>query len=372
MSIFLAQDKGRTAEIEDILKIVASVDGRRPNTLNLLLPCRSADVSVRLLDNQQWNRIPDTVAHTVKTESGAVLKVAEEKCFPLELRSLGVIVSKWTKHNAVQTPRIDFDLAVQLTQIFGRGYGSRKSSLSLAMNVYLGARYSSRPRETPFEDKNDIPYHCFFNSSFKFPVARSAIEKEVQSLKHIVLCLASRMHAPLMSATADICNRGILTGAMVGRGGQLPVLGFCCSSHVDGVDKITPDAKTFNENSNTSAPYNHLLQRFKTNPYLKEFLAKLGIICPTTCCYRLLWKNNTPIGGVTPCAFFNMEGLGLCMPLEDGTVHHFVGPAFAHSTAVPVLRSTNTGAIEIAKKDSQFLVFAWGSSGGKATASGIL
>ena len=122
------------------------------------------------------------------------------------------------------------------------------------------------------------------------------------------------------------------------------LFGFCNSPHADTVDVIG------------GSGYKKFARQFEKSEYLKEFARQLGVICPTTCCYRLVWKDNEKPKEITPHAYFNMEGLGLAMQLMDCTGHHFIGPAFVHSTAVAVI-TNETGGIKIGGKNHKFLVF---------------
>jgi hypothetical protein len=89
---------------------------------------------------------------------------------------------------------------------------------------------------------------------------------------------------------------------------------------------------------------------------------------PTTCGYQFVFESEESQANLTPLAFFGMEGLGMAVEIEHGTAHHFMGAMFSHQTCLPLCRESN-GKLNASNSSSEFLILAWGTSGGRREAA---
>ena len=53
----------------------------------------------------------------------------------------------------------------------------------------------------------------------------------------------------------------------------------------------------------------------------------------------------------------------MAMEIQNGIGHHFLGSSFAHRTCV-CKRTTINGHVSVSNHNDDFLLFAWGRSGG--------
>jgi hypothetical protein len=157
-----------------------------------------------------------------------------------------------------------------------------------------------------------------------------------------------------------ICQCRILTAGLLSK-----ILSFCNASHVDN-DKLDEGfVKWCKEVLDRFAAkrghpdYSHGYKpRVHEAKYLQSWIERFGTFeVNTTCAYA---KCGLQPNGVDLHFYFILEGLGVAIRMDEGTVHSFFANQFSHNTSVCVGQYQD-GRVFLKHED--FCIFAWGASG---------
>ena len=156
---------------------------------------------------------------------------------------VGCPISWW--ENKDDLCEFDRSLLSVAEEAVGIGFGSRRSTHCIGMNVYLGRRSSERPRAKPFvHSKQDIHDQDFLHEDWSFPGLfrlRNHLNKSRDQLKAI----AQELNPMYTTFTgSEVCSRKFIvtSGLSSKTSGNLKPIGFANFPHEDKQDYICYDA----------------------------------------------------------------------------------------------------------------------------------
>jgi hypothetical protein len=278
--------------------------------------------------------------------------------------SLGIPVSIWGKDPKLTKLQLDYSFANLALAVFGLGFGSRTCSPSHGMNQFCKpeGRGTVATTVSPAQAKEEICQQQYFREAQKSsmlaqPIVRQKLNELVTNVRHF----ASGCNKYLMGMVGYICTRQILTTGHVpksktGRyGSNRPGYGFVNSTHVDSVDKLSPEqVQDWMAMAEENKHY-----------YCQELLGRAGtdFCLPTTCGYQIVFQGDAQ-KHLEVNAYFGMDGLGLAMQIVHGVGHHFLGAMFSHQTCLPLCHRLSDGKISASNHEDNCLIVGWGGTGG--------
>jgi hypothetical protein len=243
--------------------------------------------------------------------------------------------------------------------------------------VYFGPRYSFRPQPSPNSGKGYTIFESrYYRESYKLPQAQALIEAHVQALGENIVMMAKSMNSNIFNFLGpEVCSKNIWTQGYPSskqekRGKKVcPVLAFANDPHVDKCDLLSEDlqkewmTEVTATLSNSDDPFaNQVCKK------LVELKNSFGLGLPTTCGYIYCHQNEQDVGRDSIQQYFAYDGLGISVPIVDASVHHFYGWAFVHRTSLCLRILENKVYSRNNKEHADFILAAWGRSGGSAEA----
>jgi hypothetical protein len=244
---------------------------------------------------------------------------------------------------------------------------------------------TKRPHPTPALAEEEIAFHQYYNESQKNMLLQPYIRRKLNDLAFNVKAAGAKANPYLMKLVGETCSRAILTCGLVpnqsktssesvdlriphGHGPRCnqpvplvttwnfsPPFGFVNGLHCDSRDRLSHEQKTEWLN----------LAKLKRWKHCVQLLSDLDDFClPTTCGYQFVFENSHVERDLRILPFFSLDGLGLAMTIEHGSLHHFLGSLFSHRTSLCVCKRKSDGKITTTNVDDCFLLVGWGFSGG--------
>jgi hypothetical protein len=289
----------------------------------------------------------------------------------------GRLISVWGLDPLVTELRLSYKFAKFLLCVFGTGYGGRKIADCLGLNLYFKyfGRGTSRPNATPGVAEEDIALHQYRRgTSRRYDLMSPYYRKGVNDLTRSMGRFAKKYNNSLMRLVGSACSRQVVTTGNIPRARKVhrkkrpspdaantctfsptPTVGFVNENHCDFMDKLSKLVKK------------RWLQRAKKNNWthcIELIEAEDGFCLPTTIGYQFCFSGSDDI---EVKAFFSMDGLGLAMEIVDGIGHQFMAATFSHHSCLPIF-STHTDHVSCSNDEDQFLLVAYGISGGNREA----
>ena len=324
--------------------------------LDLVVPnMLSSELRIKIVSEEEFKVLHSSNKHRHLSHDSQTFLFGEEgRCLA---STPGVMVSCWAKSSLVSKPSLTYDYASSILEVYDLGFGRRPRTDCVGLNLYVNRRESNRPNPSPLVSECSIQDHQYWRQTQTPLLVQPILEKRLHHLTHNARRIFQKLNPPMFDMFSDSCQKQIVTTGRQPNGNKYSLLAFANTSHVDKCDELTIEQTEdlLKVNSESVEP-NHV----------KAFIPKLirfeGFCLPTTCAYQFLFKNE-PNGKIEQ--YFSLEGLGLAMELQHGIGHHFLGSSFAHRTCV-CTRTFNNGDVSISKHNDDFLLFAWGRSGGLA------
>jgi hypothetical protein len=287
--------------------------------------------------------------------------------------SLGIPVSIWGKDPKLTKLQLDYSFANLALAVFGLGFGSRTCSPSHGMNQFCKpeGRGTAATTVSPAQAKEEICQQQYYREAQNSRMlAQPIVRRKLNELVTNVRLFGSTCNNYLMGMVGYICTRQILTTGHVPKsnapqslddgdlrlpGSNRPGYGFVNSTHVDSVDKLSPE-----QVQDWIA-----IAEEKKYHYCQELLGRAGtdFCLPTTCAYQIVFKGDAQ-KDLKVNAYFGMDGLGLSMPIVHGIGHHFLGAMFSHHTCLPLCHRLSDGKISASNHEDNCLIVGWGGTGG--------
>jgi len=268
----------------------------------------------------------------------------------------GCLVSVWGNSPLASNPQLTCEFASAMLDVYGPGYGSRRISQCMGMNLCRDSRNTQQPHPSPFVADEDIGDHQYFNEHLlNYPLLQPVLEKRINELTSQALRLQQEIN-PVMKPFAPLCTRKIITcGCRPFPKRKPPPFSFACTVHVDFCDELKGVLKEM------------LRKEMPVYPLLERLMQLKGACFPTTCAYQFIHKNPAEPKYTHVEQMFAMEGLGLAMCITHGIAHNFQAAAFSHRSCLCRVWDLHN-LVLVANNDDDFLLFAWGKGASKNTA----
>ena len=297
---------------------------------------------------------------------------------------MGTMVACWDVYEEEKKQRVPFDFLCQMYATVGDGYADRSCAERVGTNVYFGARYSSRPRPSPNSGTGPNIYESrYYRESYQLAQVQAIIEACVEGLGRNIVTMAKTMNTNIFNFLGpDVCSKNIWTqgypSKKVGKRHKkgLAVLAFANDPHVDKCDLLSDDIqvewmrevtamllKPLSKPEESGCPFAH-----KVCKKLVELKNTFGLGLPTTCGYAYCHENKEDVGSDSVQQYFAYDGLGISVPIVDGSVHHFYGWAFVHRTSLCLRIFKDIVYYSNSRERKDFILAAWGRSGGSSEA----
>jgi hypothetical protein len=367
--------QGSASEFNTVLDKIGQ---RKVRLLTFPEPKSSSPLRILIVDDTEFALLQENCSLSLELYQHDGMKYLYGTSTLSAVDLKGTMVSCWDVYEGRAKPHVTYEFACQMYETVGDGYADRSCAQRVGTNVYFGARYSSRPRPSPNSGEGEnIHDSRYYRQSYKRPETQAIIEARVDALGGNIVTMAKSMNPNIFNFLgADVCSKNIWTQgypfSKQGKRGKkdCPVLGFANDAHIDNCD-LLKDAlemewmEEVTDKLSTTKDCSALTICNK----IVELKNTFGLGLPTTCGYAYCHENEEDAGSDSIQQYFAYDGLGISVPIIDASVHHFYGWAFVHRTSLCLRILENTVYSRNTKEEKDFILAAWGRSGGSSEAT---
>ena len=364
----------------DFNQILAEVMQRKVTLLAFPEPKSASPLRIVSVDDVQFKELQEDVSMDLEYHKHKGTKYLYGTSILSAVHLRGTMLACWDVYEGQSKQSIPFDFICRMYQTVGDGYADRACALRVGTNVYFGARHSSRPRPSPNSGKGPTIYDSrYYRESYQVAQVQAIIEATVDGLGGNIVMMAKAMNPHIFNFLGpEVCSKNIWTqGYPSSQQGKrrkkgCAVLAFANDPHVDKCDLLADDiqmewmtevTEMLSISEGTVGQFAHRVCK-----KLLELKNTFGLGLPTTCGYAYCHESKEEAGSESIQQYFVYDGLGISVPIVDGSVHHFYGWAFVHRTSLclrvfkDIVYSRNT------QEEKDFILAAWGRSGGSSEA----
>ena len=382
------------ASASDFNKRLEEIQQRKVSLLTLPEPKPSAPLRIVSVDDAEFSLLHEkrtSLSLEFYELNGTKYLYGTTTLSAVDL--MGTMVACWDVYEEEKKQHVPFDFLRQMYATVGDGYADRSCAERVGTNVYFGARYSSRPRPSPNSGSGPNIYESrYYRESYKLAQVQSIIEACVEGLGRNIVTMAKTMNTNIFNFLGpEVCSKNIWTqgypSTTVGKRRKkgLAVLAFANDPHVDKGDLLSDEIQgewmvevsdMLSKSDMLSVPEElSKSEESEYRPFVHKVCTKLvelkntfGLGLPTTCGYAYCYENEEDVGRDSVQQYFAYDGLGIAVPIVDGSVHHFYGWAFVHRTSLCLRIFEDRVYYCNTKEQNDFILAAWGRSGGSSEA----
>ena len=359
-------------------KKLHEVQLRKVKLLTLPEPTSECPLRIQIVDDADFVLLQanDSLSLKIYKHNGIEYLHGTSNLSAIQL--MGSMVSCWDVNDSQTKPHVTFEFVCQMYETVGEGHSDRVCAQCVGTNVCFGPRCSNRPKPSPNSGTGENIYESsYYRQSYELPQAQAIIEAQVDALGGNIVMLARSVNSNIFNFLGpEVCSKNIWTqgypSSKQGKRGkkQCPVLGFANDPHLDKCDLLSEELQM-----KWMLEVNEVLFNSK-DPFAKQVCEKLvdlqeslGLGLPTTCGCICCHENEQDAGCDSIQQHFACDGLGISVPIVDLSVHHFYGWAFVHRTSLCLRILDNTVYTRNSEEKKDFVLAAWGRSGGSAEAT---
>jgi hypothetical protein len=272
----------------------------------------------------------------------------------------GLLLSWWLTDIDIHPFEVTKTFITKLQESYKKGFGSRRVTQCLGLNLYVGERKSSQASSTFTTPIEDIKQSQYYRSEYT-DLSRPFLEKNLRRLSDSVIkfardadFLSGFLSGPKANTSCDITLT--TCGAHLHTKYQFSVLGFVNTPHTDKCDVRFRQSDDCDGRLKEALELSSKENGFDSShlDYIKKFGKEFGYAHPTTCAYQ--WVTEVEIDGFY--CYFIFNNIGVCVRITSYVGHQFWAHVTTHHTSTCLV--VVNGKVHFLSQQGLYNLFAWG------------